>query len=79
MRPVRALKSLVQVVGHWIQETYCTVGQQVGERLEAICDTIAERRYLASQPAKAPEPKAPREPVIELPAFRTINGHKHLH
>jgi hypothetical protein len=79
MRRLRAIKSLVQGAGHWIQEAYCSVGQRVGERLEAISDAIAEHRYLASRPANAPEPRARRETVIEVPAFRPINGHKHLH
>jgi hypothetical protein len=79
MRSLRAIKSLVLGLGHWIQETYCSVGQRVGEQLETISDTIAEQRYLASRPPKAPEPRAPHETVIEVPAFRPINGHKFHH
>ena len=49
MKILRAIKSLCGCVGHMIQETYCTLGQKVAERLEDASDAIAEQRYLAKQ------------------------------
>ena len=79
MRPLRALHSVVHGVGHWIQEAYCAVGQNVVERLEQVSDTIAERRYLASHPGRVirPAPPAPRA-AIEIPVHPILNGHQYL-
>ncbi len=78
MSIIRAIKAIFAGAGHWIQETYCTVGQKVAEQLETASDTIAERRYLAEHPTQHTKAVIlPEHQVIELTPYRIINGHKH--
>jgi hypothetical protein len=74
MAILHALKSLCCGVGRWIQETYCTVGQRVAERLEDVSDAMAEQRYRAEHP-QSPEP--PIQQAIDVTDYRVINGYKH--
>ena len=46
----RAIKSVFTRAGHWIQETYCALGQTVAEQIETASDAIAEKQYLAGRP-----------------------------
>ncbi len=65
-------------VSHWVEETYCAVGQQVGDRLEAISDGLAEQRYQSQIRAQDSRSAAfPGLPEIHLPKYRLINGHKY--
>jgi hypothetical protein len=74
----RAIKSLCGGACHWVQETYCALGQRVGERLERASDAIAERRYLASSDSKNPNPShLTPQPTVHMTEYRIINGHKH--
>lgn len=74
----RAIKSVLGGAGHWIQETYCSAGQKIGERLEQISDSVAEKKYLAQRRPEHPGPShSPVRPLIELKDYRVINGHKH--
>jgi hypothetical protein len=73
----RAIKSLCGGACHWVQETYCTLGQKVGERLESASDAMAERRYLASSRAEHPAAGQFLPPPPTLTEYRVINGHKH--
>jgi hypothetical protein len=74
----RAIKSLCGGACHWIQETYCAVGQKVGERIEDASDAMAERRYLANCRAQHPASShLPPKPAINATEYRVINGHKH--
>ena len=73
-----AIKSLLGGAGHWVQETYCSVGQKIGERLEQISDSVAEKKYLAQRRPEYHGPnQAPVRPMIELKEYRVMNGHKH--
>jgi len=73
-----AIKSLLGGAGHWVQETYCSVGQKIGERLEQISDCVAERKHLAQhRPEYRRTSQGPVRPLIELKDYRVINGHKH--
>ena len=74
----RAIKSLITGARHWVQETYCTLGQKVAEQIETAADVIAEKRYLAEHPARNAEAVVVPDPRgIELAPYRVINGHKH--
>ena len=74
----RRVRVAMKHISHWIEETYCAAGQQVGERLEAISDGLAEQRYLAGVRSKPSRSAAsPGLPEIPLPKFRLINGHKY--
>ena len=74
----RAIKSVLGGAGHWIAETYCTVGQKLGERVEQISDAVAEKKYLAQPRPEYPEPgHSSLVPLIEHKDYRKINGHKH--
>jgi hypothetical protein len=75
MSIIRVIKSALHGVGHWIGETYCSVGQSVAERIEQISDTVAEQRYLAEHPETT---HPPSHHVIDINEFRVVNGHKHL-
>jgi len=75
MSMYRVIKSALHGVGHWIGETYCSVGQRVAERIEQISDTVAEQRYLAEHPETT---HLPARHVIDIKGFRVVNGHKHL-
>jgi hypothetical protein len=78
MSMFRMIKSALHGVGHWIGETYCSVGQRVAERIEQISDTVAEQRYLAEHRAEQPSStRLPVHHVIDVSEFRIINGHKH--
>jgi len=75
---IRAIKSLFGGACHWVQETYCALGQKVGERLEDASDAMAERRYLANSRTEHPAAgHLPAHPTINLTEYRVINGHKH--
>jgi hypothetical protein len=50
---LNAIKSVFERIGHWIQESYCAVGQRVAERLESVSDAMAEKRYLLSVAERA--------------------------
>ena len=41
----RKSRSALKLVSHLVQETYCAVGQQIGERLEALSYGLAAQRY----------------------------------
>ena len=72
------IKSVLAGAGHWLQESYCAVAQKVGEQVERISDSLAEKKYLASRhPAQAAPGQSPVRPLIELKDYRVINGHKH--
>jgi hypothetical protein len=79
MKILRAIKSLCGCVSHMIQETYCTLGQKVAERLEDASDAIAQQRYLSKQVAEHAAPASPpAQPLIEVRSHRVINGFKHI-
>jgi hypothetical protein len=71
MSMLGSIRCVLGSVGHWIQETYCSVGQKVAERLEAISDRIAEKRYRGEHAAPVPTSQ-----VIEIKGYQIINGHK---
>jgi hypothetical protein len=74
MSILRTIKSLCCGVGHWIQETYCAVGQKVAERIEHVSDGLAERRYRAEHPTP---PQPPIQQVIDVKDYHITNGYKH--
>ena len=74
----RRARSARKRVNHWVQETYCAVGQQIGERLEALSDGLAAQRYrseIRSQRSRS-DAVSPL-PEIRLSDYRLINGQKH--
>ena len=74
----RRVRTALKRVNHWAQETYCAVAQQIGERLEALSDGLAEQRYQSEIRSERPRSAAiPPLPKIQLPKYRLINGHKH--
>jgi hypothetical protein len=78
MRLIRAIRSIIAAVDHWVHETYCRLGERLGERLEDASDRLAEERYNAE---RRPEPPAaaavqPLQPAA-ISELRVINGHKH--
>lgn len=74
----RAIRSLCSGTAHWVRETYCALGQKVGERLEDAADAMAERHYHATaRPQDTAAPLPPSGPVIEMTEYRVINGHRH--
>ena len=74
-----AIKSVFTRAGHWIQETYCALGQTVTEQIETASDAIAEKQYLAEHPVSHTKAVVvPDRPIIELVPYRIINGHEHL-
>ena len=78
MALIRAIKSVITCAGHWIQETYCTIGQTVAERIETTSDAIAEKRYRQEHPDHQTEAIIlPKHQVIDLKPYAIINGHKH--
>ena len=73
-----AIKSAVGGAGHWIQETYCSIGQKVGEKVEQISDSLAEKKHLAGgRPVQTAPDHSLVRPLIEVKDYRVINGHKH--
>jgi hypothetical protein len=78
MSLIRAIKTLFAGAGHWIQETYCAMGQHVAEQIETASDAIAEQRYRAEHGNSSHESVVlPKHKVIELKPYGVINGHKH--
>lgn len=74
----RTIKSMFTSAGHWIQETYCSLGQKVAEQIETASDALAEKRYLAEHPTPHSEAVVVPDPrVLELTSYRVMNGHKH--
>jgi hypothetical protein len=74
----RSARSALKLVSHGVQEIYCAVGQQIGERLEAVSDGLAEQRYLAEIHSERSRSAASSGlPEIQVPRFRLINGHKY--
>ncbi len=74
----RRARTSLKLVNHWAQETYCAVGQQIGERLEALADGLAEQRYRSEFRSERPRSAAISAlPEIRLPKYRLINGHKY--
>jgi hypothetical protein len=78
MSMCRKVRSTLKLVNYWMQETYCAIGQTVGERLEAVSDGLAEQRYLAEARSERSRSAAVSGlPEIQLPRYRLINGHKY--
>jgi hypothetical protein len=74
----RWVRGALKHVSHWVEETYCAIGQQVGERFEAVSDGLAEQRYLSevrSEPSRSTASSG--LPEVQVPRFRLINGHKY--
>ena len=75
----RVIRSALGCAGHWIGETYCAVGQKIGERVEQVSDTIAEQRHLAEHHAEhLKTAHVESQQVSEIKQFSVVNGHRHL-
>ncbi|MGO9596889.1 MAG: hypothetical protein ACLP7Q_02585 [Isosphaeraceae bacterium] len=73
----RRSRSALKLVSHWVQETYCAVGQQIGEQLEALSDGLAAQRYRCEIRSQRSRSAAISPlPEIQLSDYRLINGHK---